>query len=225
MPATDNERSPVRLEAMLHEARGLGSAVVWDRGLGQASIVDHALVNFTPGLRLVGPVHPVVTEGDILPVLQALEIIQPGHVLVIQDRQPQKALLGDIVMLGAQRRGVAGIVCSGLVRDVADAERLGLPLWAAGASPRAATLGCPRAAVAAAVVGGQSVNPGDWLFGDRDGLVHVPQHAARLVIKSAAIKDKKERLYKQRMLDGEHLVEMMNISGHVQRGEPVVVEF
>jgi len=203
----------------------LGSSVVWDRGLGHASVVEHRLVNLTPGLRLVGPVHPVLTEGDILPVLQALAVIPPGHLLVIEDRRPEKALLGDIVMLGAKKRGVAGILCSSFVRDVAEAERIGMPLWASAASPRASVLGQARPAPSSVCVAGQSMKAGDWLFGDRDGLVFVPEHAARLVIKAAAIKDKKERLYKQRILDGEDLVEMMNIRGHVARGEPVQVGF
>jgi regulator of RNase E activity RraA len=66
---------------------------------------------------------------------------------------------------------------------------------------------------------------GDWLFGDRDGLVHVPGDQARLVIKAAAIKDKKERLYKQRMHDGENLITMMNVRAHLSAGEPIKVEF
>lgn len=214
------------LAGMLKAAKTLGSAVVWDKSGGKAHLVErHGLTNFTPELRLAGPVHLVRTRGDILPVLQGLRDAQAGHVLLIEDLQPGRALLGDIVMLAVQHKALAGIVCLGTVRDVADASPLKVPLWAHAASPMAASLGQPANGVETIALGKAGVAQGDWLFADRDGMVHVPAEHARLVIKAAAIKNRKEQLYKQRMLAGESLIDMMNITGHLERGEPVRVEF
>ncbi|MCW8206077.1 RraA family protein [Verminephrobacter aporrectodeae subsp. tuberculatae] len=214
------------LLGMLKEARALGSAVVWDKAGGHAQLVQgHGLRNFTPELRLAGPVHLVQTQGDILPVLQGLKDAAAGSVLLIEDITPGRALLGDIVMLATQCKGLGGIVCLGTVRDVADASNLKLPLWAHSCSPVAASLGKPAVAVQAIKVGDTRFECGDWVFADQDGVVRVPKAHARLVIKAAAIKNKKEQIYKQRMLAGEDLIQMMNIDGHLQRGEPIRVEF
>ena len=214
------------LQGMHKEARALGSAVVWDKGGGQVDVVvQHGLHNFTPELRLSGPVHLVQTSGDILPVLQGLKEAVPGSVLLIEDLDPGRALLGDIVMLAVRQKALAGIVCLGTVRDVADASHLKLPLWARSCSPEAATLGKPAVLKQPIFVGRTRFEQGDWIFADQDGVVRVPKEHARLVIKAAAIKKKKELLYKQRMLAGEDLIEMMNIEGHLLRGEAVRVEF
>jgi 4-hydroxy-4-methyl-2-oxoglutarate aldolase len=211
--------------ALLAEARTLSSSVVWDRGLGHASLVDIALINHTPELKLIGPVYAVRTDGNILAILQALDNANPHDILVIEDTVGEDALLGDIVMLAAKQKGIAGIACNGKVRDIADANRLELPVWARGVSPRATTIGEKASALGKAQLGACLLLTGDWLFGDRDGLVHVPGDQARLVIKAAAIKDKKERLYKQRMHDGENLITMMNVRAHLSAGEPIKVEF
>lgn len=214
-----------RLSHLILESAILSSSVVWDRAQDGVVIVDHGLVNYTPVLKLIGPVHLVHTDGDILPVLQGLDRIQPGHVLVIQDERGEAALLGDIVMLAAKQKGVAGIVCTGLVRDIADASRLQLPVWAAGLSPCAAGLGAAAAEPVSVRLGDRSVQVGDWLFGDQDGLVLVPSSIARLTIKAAAIKEKKERVFKARMLGGESLIDMMNVNGHLYNGESIRVDF
>ena len=214
-----------RLTALIQEASRLGSSVVADCGGGCATILNHQLINYTPELKLIGPVYPVLTNGDILPVLQGLDAIPPGHLMVIQDTKGEDALLGDIIMLAAKKKGIAGLLCSGKVRDISDASRLGLPVWAAAVSPKAAALGMPASMPDSVVVAKHTAAIGDWLFGDRDGLVHVPAKSARLIIKAAAIKDKKERIYKARIHNGEELFVMMNIREHLTTGEAIRVEF
>ncbi len=214
-----------RLASLIKEASGLNSSVVSDRSMGYATVLNHHLTNFTPEIKLIGPVHLVLTDGNILPVLQGLDAIQSGHILVIQDTIGDAALLGDIIMLAAKKKGIAGLLCTGKVRDIADASRLELPVWAASLSPLAAPLGTASPMPDSVVVAGHTINSGDWLFGDRDGLVHVPAACARLVIKAAAIKNKKERVYKTRINNGEGLIVMMNIREHLASGAAIKVEF
>jgi regulator of RNase E activity RraA len=214
------------LVGMLKAVKTLGTAVVWDKSAGKAHMVlGHGLNNFTPELRLAGPVHLVKTSGDILPVLQGLQDAESGHILLIEDIKPGRALLGDIVMLAVQQKALAGIVCLGVVRDVADASHLKVPLWAQACSPMAASLGKPANPAEVISMGNTRIVQGDWIFADQDGVVHVPAAHARFVIKAASIKNKKEQLYKERMLAGEALLEMMNINGYLERGEPMRVEF
>lgn len=215
-----------RLPALMHEAAGLNSSVISDCGMKYTTILSHQLTNFTPELKLIGPVHPVLTHGHILPVLQGLDAIRPGYILVIQDTKGEAALLGDIIMLAAIKKGIAGVICTGKVRDISDASRLGLPVWAASLSPTAAPLGMAAPQVQGSVViSHQTITANDWLFGDRDGLAHVPEMNARLIIKAAAIKNKKEHIYKTRIHGGEELIVMMNIREHLASGAAIKVEF
>lgn len=218
-----------RTSALTRAAQRLSASVVWDRCRGHGWVPATRLVNFAPSLLLAGPVFPVRTQGAILPVLQALAVIPAEHILVIHDEavaSPPRALLGDIIMCGAKQQRVAGVVCFGWVRDVKEAEPLKMPLWAYGATPVPATVGAATACVPAplSLADGQ-LEPGDWMFGDRDGLVVVPQAHARHIIKAAELKDRKENIFKQRLRDGEVLHEMMNLAGHLERQEPLRVDF
>ncbi|MDO4907121.1 RraA family protein [Neisseria sp.] len=217
------------INQMLSEAKRLGTAVVWDKGMGYVKIIkQHSLQNFTPNLFLAGPVFPVETKGEILPVLQGLNKVPEGSVLLIKDYCQKKALLGDIVMLAAKQKNLSGIVCLGGVRDVAEASILELPVWALFCSPMAASLGKINRDThytKSISIGDVSFDLGDWIFGDMDGMLYVPKEHARLIIKSASIKNKKEEMYKKRIIAGEDIIKMMNIEGHILRDEPIIVEF
>jgi regulator of RNase E activity RraA len=218
-----------RTATLAHAARRLSPSVVWDRCRGHGWVPAAQLVNFTPSLALTGPVFPVRTQCSILPVLQALAVIPAARILVVHDDAPgasPRALLGDIIMSAAKHQGIAGIVCFGWVRDVKEAEPLKLPLWAYGATPVPAAVGAAAAQVPAPLaLAGGSLEPDDWMFGDRDGLVVVPRAHARQIIKAAELKDRKETFFKKRIRDGEVLHEMMNLEGHLQRQEPLQVDF
>ena len=222
--STQNDVS--RMPFLLKEASRLSSSVIWDCGRGNVFVINHSFTNYTPQLKLIGPAYPVSTNGDILPIIQAINDISPGFLLVINDSISKAALLGDIIMLAAKKKNVSGILCSGIVRDVADASNLEMPLWALNAAPNSCKLGVASPTPSHKVeIAKQEICFGDWLFGDRDGLVCLPAKYARLVIKSACIKNKKENNYKNRIYNGENLFEMMNIEAHIARGENIKVEF
>ncbi len=217
----------VPLKSMLDAARRLSTSLVCDRLYDHGSVVREPLVNFTPGLPLAGPAFPIATEGAILPILQALDVVPPHHVLVIQDTSAGgRAVLGDIILTGARQQALGGVICLGTVRDVDEAPQIGVPLWASAASPQAAGLGSRAPQVPCDVTLGTTVvRPGDWLFGDRDGLVCVEREWIRVILTAAAITGTTERLYKERLAAGERLTEMMNVRRHLEHGEPLVVEF
>jgi regulator of RNase E activity RraA len=212
-------------DAMFQEATGLSSSVVYDKGVDQVKMINQGLCNFTKNMKLIGTAYPVITNGDILPILQSLDDIEKNSILVVQDLVGEKALLGDIVMLALKKIGVRGIVCNGRVRDIEHAEKIGIAVWANGLTPEAAKIGSRQDRVDFVTVSNQLIERGDWLFGDQDGLVCVPKGISRKMIKSAAMKEKRERIYKERIESGEDLFEMMNVSRHLVYGENIKVEF
>jgi 4-hydroxy-4-methyl-2-oxoglutarate aldolase len=99
--------------------------------------MDYRIKPLDPASRMCGPALTVRTRpGDNLAVYQALEVAEPGDVLVIQTYEHTAgSVIGDLVVNIARRRGLAGIVTDGLVRDASGIRATGLPVFARGLSP------------------------------------------------------------------------------------------
>ena len=105
-----------------------------------------------------------------MPVLAGLAESGPGDVLVIAGH-PDHAVAGELFATEALRRGVAGIVIDGRCRDSRILAGLDLPVFARGVAPSA----CPARAVPVIqvplLIGDVTVQPGDLVLGDDDGIV------------------------------------------------------
>lgn len=154
------------------------------------------LVSRNPEARLCGPARTVIAApGDWSKPVQAIDRCQPGEVLVIDAADAYPALWGGLASLTAAERRLGGVVISGACRDLGEIRRIGLALWSSKACPDA---GEPRGIGSfdlPVAVGGQHIQPGDWLVGDEDGLVRIP---ARQVVevgnRAADIAEREERL-------------------------------
>jgi RraA family protein len=144
--------------------------------LDKGGAMDHEMRPWSANARMAGPAYTVqVHTADILMVSKALAECPAGHVLVIDGHgEKNTALWGGLTTLSAWRKGVAGVVVDGAIRDLADIRASKLPVFAravvpnAGGAQYAGTLQCPVAC------GGIVVHPGDWLVGDADGVVVIP---------------------------------------------------
>ena len=132
------------------------------------------------GARTAGPAFTAQTPpGEHLAVQRALEAAAPGDVIVIDgDAFVGRALWGDKMSLAAQQRGIAGLVVDGAVRDVAEIERLGFPVFAITSVPTGPLTERDGVLGAAIMCGERRVGPGDLVVGDDDGVVVVPQAVA-----------------------------------------------
>ena len=107
-------------------------------------------------------------NGDLMSVIGALQIAGAGDVLVVAAGIDDQAVSGELFGTEAFRRGLAGVVIDGLSRDTAALQRLGLPFYSRGVTPKA-----PPAAKAPEIqvplrIGAVEVRPGDLLVGDDD---------------------------------------------------------
>jgi 2-keto-4-pentenoate hydratase/2-oxohepta-3-ene-1,7-dioic acid hydratase in catechol pathway/regulator of RNase E activity RraA len=138
---------------------------------------------------------------------RAIEELQPGQVLVMDARQDTTAgTLGDILALRALRRGAAGIVTDGGLRDSAAVAALDLPVYYAAEHP--SVLGrrhVPWDTGAPVACGGALVQPGDYLAGDADGVVIVPPDLASDVIADATEQELQERFVTEQIRAGHGL--------------------
>lgn len=118
---------------------------------------------------------------------RAFDAVEEGEVIVIEARGERgSGTLGDILALRAHARGAAGIVTDGGVRDHDAVAEVGIPVYSNGAHP--AVLGrrhVPWDTDVAVACGGATVQPGDVLVGDRDGVVVIPPELVEEVVDAA----------------------------------------
>jgi regulator of RNase E activity RraA len=132
-------------------------------------------------LRILGPACTVkVYPGDNLMVHKALDIAQPGDVVVVDtSNSSMTAVLGDLVSTKARHRGLAGFVVDGLVRDLPAIQALGdFPVYARGVTPTGPLHRGPGEINYPVCVGGIVVEPGDIIVGDQIGVVVIRREIA-----------------------------------------------
>lgn len=137
-----------------------------------------------------------------------LEAVQPGDVLVIQAYGSRfSGCIGDILARYFARKGGAGIVVDGRIRDAGRIRELGIPVWSTGTTPHYASQSelVPWAYDVPVAVGGALCMPGDLVVADDDGPVVVPQAMAPQVIASARDHEEWEVFSRARLDDGARL--------------------
>jgi RraA family protein len=129
---------------------------------------------------LVGPACTVrVFPGDNLMVHKALDIAQPGDVVVVAGGGSRmNAVVGDLICTKARHRRIAGFIVDGLVRDLPGIVELDFPVFARGTTPIGPLHRGPGEINHPIACGGVVVNPGDLIVADVTGIVAVPQVAA-----------------------------------------------
>ncbi len=140
-----------------------------------------------PNMKCVGTAITVKTRPcDNMLVYKALEIAKPGDVIVIGIYEyTTNSVMGDLTSLIAKERGLAGMVTDGLVRDSIGIKEVGLPVFSKGSIPSSPYKDGPGEVNVPIVCGGVTVNPGDIIFGDIDGVVVIPKQNIDQVVSKA----------------------------------------
>ncbi len=147
------------------------------------------------GGKLCGPAFTVkVAPGDNLMVHKAIDIAAPGDVIVVDaGGEVTYAIIGDIMAGHAEKRGVAGFIVYGAIRDSAEIGARRFPVYACGVTHRGPYKNGPGEINAPVALDGMVVNPGDIVVGDGDGVVAVPLAHAEEVLALAQAQLAKER--------------------------------
>ena len=134
-----------------------------------------------------------VPAGDNLLVHKAIDIAEPGDVIVVDaGGYVGQAVIGEIMASWAAKRGVAGFVIDGAIRDLGTIGAGTFPIYACGVTHRGPYKDGPGEINVPVSVGGMVVRPGDIIIGDEDGLVAVSPADAEAVLAAARAQKKKE---------------------------------
>ncbi|MBI5276152.1 MAG: 4-carboxy-4-hydroxy-2-oxoadipate aldolase/oxaloacetate decarboxylase [Burkholderiales bacterium] len=194
-------------------ARGLDAATLHEAG-GRIGVMPSAIKPVAAQLRVCGPAVTVHSPGgDNLWLHRAIYVAQPGDVLVVHvSGEYDFGYWGEIMSCAAHARGLGGLVIDGCVRDGAVLAGVGLPVFARGLCIRGTGKdhGARGWINHPTLFGNLTVNPGDLVVGDTDGVVAIPRERAAEVVAAAQQRQAREAAILERLRGGERTLEVYN---------------
>lgn len=146
-----------------------------------------------PAPRIAGQAFTVhCPAGDNLMLHAAIHRAPKGSIIVVQSDAPHFALAGGNVAMVAQRRGIAGFILDGVMRDVAEVRDAKFPVFARGVMPKPASKERLTPLASAITCAGVTVNYGDIIAADEEGIVVIPCADVDQVLAKAEKKAAKE---------------------------------
>ena len=131
--------------------------------------------------------------GDNLMLHKAIDMAQPGDVIVVDaGGDLTNSLMGELMLAYAIKRGVAGFVLNGAIRDADQFIAMNLPVFAAGITHRGPYKDGPGEINVPVAIDGMVIHPGDLVLGDSDGVLAVPYEVAEEVYEKTAAKQDAE---------------------------------
>lgn len=143
---------------------------------------------------LAGPALTVKTRpGDNLMIHKALDIAEEGDVIVVDGGgELTNALIGEMMVAHAEKRGIAGLVLNGAIRDYDSIHAGSYPVFAAGVTHRGPYKDGPGEINVPIAIDGMVIEPGDLIVGDGDGLLCIPFAQTEEVYRAAKAKNDAE---------------------------------
>lgn len=172
------------------------------RGIPVANIADNlnrmfcidAGISAMNNAPLLGTAFTVKTRpGDNLLLHKAIDMAAPGDIIIVDAQgETVNSLIGELMILWAQRRGIAGFVIDGAVRDSGAIRNFTIPVYAAGVTPMGPYKDGPGEINEPVSCGNVVILPGDIIVGDEDGVVVIRPAEAENVLAKAQATIKKE---------------------------------
>ena len=154
----------------------LSPTVYADALLGREQFMDMGIREMWSGIpRIAGPAYTVsCAPGDNLMLHAAIYRAAPGAVIVVKAGDVDYAMSGGNVCAIAQKRGIAGFVVDGVIRDVAEVREHRFPVFARGAMPIPGKKQGPGTLQSTIICGGVQVEAGDIVVADEEGIAVIP---------------------------------------------------
>lgn len=137
---------------------------------------------------MVGPALTVKARGgDNLALHAALNMAQEGDVVVVSNEgDTTRSLIGEVMMAYLRyTKKVAGIILDGPIRDIDEIGKWDFPVYATGTTPGGPYKEGPGEVNVPISCGEISVNPGDIILADPDGIIVIPRKDASQILEDA----------------------------------------
>lgn len=194
---------------LANQYRELSSATVHEASGGKGALSSR-IKPIAPDMKICGPAVTVkVKPGDNLILHKAIYVAQAGDVIVADSEGFTEAgAWGEIMAVAAQARGIAGLVFNGAVRDSQTMIDLGFPVFCLALCIK----GTEKIALGwinhPLTLDNITINPGDLVLGDRDGIVIIGREEAEEVLQKSRARAEKEETIKKRLRAGESTLDI-----------------
>ena len=174
---------------------------------------NRTLMGYAKTLRWVDCQDP--EEETYTPMIAAVDSVKPGEVVVSAAKgRNRSALWGELLSTATRMRGGRGAIVEGAVRDIAQMRSMDFPCFALHRTPRdSAGRQMVEAYDVPIEIGGVTVNPGDLVMIDADGMVVIPSSQAGEIIEKSLEKVEKEDTTRDELLKGRLLGEVYDEYG------------
>lgn len=188
----------------VEKLKTFGTATIHE-AMGRTGLMNPYLRPIYDLARVCGTAVTVSSHpGDNLMIHAAMEMCQPGDVLVVTvTSDSTDGMFGDLLGVSAQSKGVEGLIIDAGVRDTKELSEMNFPVWAKAVSAKGTVKATPGSVNVPVVCAGALVNPGDVVVGDRDGVVIVPKEDVEKVVQAAQAREDREANVRQRLANGE----------------------
>jgi 4-hydroxy-4-methyl-2-oxoglutarate aldolase len=188
--------------------------------LGTATLGESGARTAAPRLKpvwhgavLAAPAYTArCNPADNLAIHLAVTLAPAGSVLVVDaSHEPERGYWGEVLTTAAESRGLAGLVIDGCVRDIAALEAHSFPVFSAGVALRGAGKVSGGDVGGHITVAGVEVASGDWVVGDRDGVVVIPGATFDDVVDAGEARAVKEREMFAQLRAGATTIELLSL--------------
>lgn len=181
-----------------------GTATVHE-AIGRVGYVGPHLKPIQLDTKIAGSAVTVLSHpGDNIMIHAAVEMCQPGDVLVVANTAPSThGMFGDLLATSLMARGVRGLVIDAGVRDTADLRSMGFPVWAQHVSCQGTVKNSPGSVNVPVILGGVTVQPGDVVCADDDGVVIVERADAAWALERSDARLAREEQMRVTLESGE----------------------
>jgi 4-hydroxy-4-methyl-2-oxoglutarate aldolase len=162
-----------------------------------------------------------LSQGDLVDPLKALEMGQPGDLIVVDaGGDTETSVCGGLMGGLAKNRGIRGMVVDGAGRDIDELEDIGWPIWTRAIVPRGThTMFSSRKEELSINVpiacGGVTVNPGDFVVADTIGVTVVPLQKAEEILKLAKEQAEREQRTRDWVAKGKTVEDLLAEFGRI----------
>lgn len=186
------------LDGLGYRNQALSNAIY---GLTEDTII------FGPAFTSIGTQVYSMPENPLIAQTRVVDQLREGEIYVLVTRGEYNcAVFGELFATAINQRGGAGVLLDAYARDIKALKEMNFPLFYRGKNPKTSKGRCEiNECQIPITIDGVTINPGDYIFGDTDGVVVIPREIIDTVLDRAFALIADENLVRTHLLQGDSL--------------------